>query len=259
MKNLTTGIFIIAALIFAALGCSNSDTKTADNTTVSTSSNSSSTDNKSTVKSNSNSTSDTSSDTDIAGNYSVTGKTLDNLSYDGDLTIKKQGEVYQFSWNAGNSVYDGVGVRDGNLVAVGYGAGDNGKGCGAAIYRIGDRTLEGSLGGWGYNNVGTQSALLVKDSKEGSLYTVTGNDTDGSDYRGDLYIAKSKSDVYHFAYSGGKTKYVGTGIKVGNYFGAGLGVKKCGYVVYDIKGERLEAAWGIIGSDGLGTEIAKRK
>lgn len=253
MKNLTTGLLTVAALIFVALGCSNTDTKPSDNTTVNSTSNNSSTENKSTVNAN------PSSNGDIAGSYGVTGKTLDNQSYDGDLTIKKQGEVYQFSWNAGNSTYDGVGVRDGNLVAVGYGAGTDGKGCGAAIYKIGDKTLEGSLGGWGFNNVGKQSALLVKDAKEGSVYTVTGNDTDGSDYRGELYIAKSKSDVYHFAFSGGKIKYVGTGVKVGDYFGAGMGVKQCGYVVYDIKGNRLEAVWGVIGNDKLGTEVATRK
>ncbi len=257
MKNLTTGLFVITALIFVALGCSNSDTKTATNTTANTSASNDSKDSKSNTSSTS--SSNTISSSDITGSYGVTGKNINGQAYDGDLTIKKQGEVYQFSWNAGNSTYDGVGVREGNLVAVGYGAGDNGKGCGAAIYRIGDRTLEGSLGGWGYNNVGTQSALLVKDSKEGSVYTVTGNDTDGSDYRGELYVAKSKTDVYHFAFSGGKVKYIGTGIKVGDYFGAGMGVKQCGYVVYDIKSDRLEAAWGVIGNDGLGTEVATRK
>lgn len=125
-------------------------------------------------------------------------------------------------------------MRDGDLIAIGYGAGDNGKGCGAAIYKIGDKMLEGKLGGWGFNDAGTQTAVLLKQTKDGDIYTVSGKDTDGSDYKGELFVAGSKADVYHFAFKGGKIEYVGTGIKVGDYFGAGLGVKRCGYVVYDV-------------------------
>ncbi len=262
MKNLTTNLIILAILILAALGCSQSEAKKTDDAN----------DNKSTIGSTPNdkkvvtvSTPKDSPDSpkssdDLEGSYSITGKNLSNQAYDGDLTIRKQDEVYQFSWNAGGSAYDGVGVRDGNLVAVGYGAGDNGKGCGAAIYKIGEKTLNGKLGGWGFNKIGTQNAFLLKEDKRGGIFTVTGTDTDGTDYRGELYVAGSKSDVYHFAFtSGGKAKYIGTGIKVGDYFGAGLGLKQCGYVVYDIKGDRLEAAWGIIGNDYLGSEIATRK
>lgn len=254
MKNLTTGFFVIVMLIFVGLGCSNSDTKTAENTTVNTGS----TDNKSNSNTSANSQKP-SSDDDVAGNYSVTGKNLSDQSYQGDLTVKKQGDVYQFSWTAGGSSYDGVGVRDGNLVAVGYGAGTDGKGCGAAIYKIGENSLSGKLGGWGYNQVGTQTAVLLKQNKDGGVFAVTGTDTDGSGYKGELYVAESKSDVYHFAFSGGKVQYIGTGIKVGDHFGAGMGVKQCGYVVYEVKSDRLEAAWGVIGNDKLGTEIATRK
>ena len=253
MKNLTTTFIAMAILIMIGLGCSQSDNKTSN--TSNTTSSSSSNDGKS------NSNTSTSKDSgDVAGSYSVTGKNAAGQAYTGDMTIKKQDSVYQFSWKVGGSNYDGVGVRDGDLIAVGYGAGDNGKGCGAAIYKIGDKMLEGKLGGWGYNQVGIQTAVLLKESKQGDIYTISGTDTDGSDYRGNMFVTISKSDVYHFAFSGGKTKYVGTGIKVGNYFGAGIGIKQCGYVVYDAsKGNRLEAAWGIIGDDRLGTEIASKK
>ena len=165
-----------------------------------------------------------------------------------------------FVVGCGGSSYDGVGVREDDLIAVGYGAGDNGKGCGAAIYKIGDKILEGKLGGWGYNSVGIQTAILLNQSKKGSIYTVSGTDTDGSDYKGELFVATSKSDVYQFAYAEkGTAKYVGTGIKVDDYFGAGMGVKQCGYVVYQVEGDTLEAAWGVIGDSKLGIELAKRK
>jgi len=255
MKNLTTAFLTIAIFALLVLGCSQPDEKSSNN-----SSNGNSNDNKNS------STSPTPTpakekDGDVAGSYDITGKNPAGQSYDGDLTIRKQDEVYQFSWTVGGSSYDGVGVRDGNLIAVGYGAGENGKGCGAAIYkRTGDKTLEGKLGGWGINKVGTQTAILLKESKEGGIFSVIGTDTDGSGYKGELFVAESKTDVYHFAFAeNGKAKYIGTGIKVGDYFGAGMGVKQCGYVVYDVKGDRLEAAWGVVGNDTLGTEIATRK
>jgi hypothetical protein len=255
MKNLTTGFIALVILALVVLGCSQSDDKAAN--TSKTTSNSSSNDGKS----NSNkSTPTVSKDGDVAGSYSITGKNPTGQAYQGDLTIRKQDEVYQFSWKVAGSAYDGVGVRDGDLIAVGYGAGESGKGCGAAIYKIGDKMLEGTLGGWGVNQVGTQTAVLLKESDKGEIYSVSGTDTDGSDYRGELFVAASKSDVYQFAYAeNGKAKYVGTGIKVGDYFGAGMGVIKCGYVVYEVKGDRLEAAWGVIGDGKLGTEIATRK
>lgn len=255
MKNITTGLFALMFMIFVGLGCSQSEEKPANNSN--TTANSSSNDNKS----NANSTAATTkNNADIAGSYGITGKNPEGQTYNGDMTIKKQDSVYQFSWNVGGSAYDGVGIRSGDLIAVGYGAGDTGKGCGAAIYKIGDKMLEGKLGGWGHNQAGTQTAVLLKQTKDGDVYTVSGTDTDGSDYKGEMFVTLSKTDVYHFAFAGGKIKYVGSGIKVGDYFGAGLGVKKCGYVVYDLsKGDRLEAAWGVIGDERLGTEIATRK
>lgn len=255
MKNLTTAFLTIAIFALLALGCSQADEKSSNN-----SNNGNSNDNKNTSTSSS-PTPSKEKDGDVAGSYDISGKNLAGQSYDGALTIRKQDEVYQFSWTVGGSSYDGVGVRDGNLIAVGYGAGENGKGCGAAIYkRTGDKTLEGKLGGWGINKVGTQTAILLKESKAGGVFSVIGTDTDGSGYKGELFVADSKTDIYHFAFAeGGKAKYIGTGIKVGDYFGAGMGVKQCGYVVYDVKGDRLEAAWGVIGNDKLGTEIATRK
>lgn len=257
MKNLTTGFIALAILALVVLGCSNSDDKAAN--TSNTASNSSSNDGKS----NSNSTTSPSKDSgdDVAGSYSITGKNPSGQAYQGDLTIKKQDAVYQFSWSVAGSSYDGVGVREGNLIAVGYGSGDSGKGCGAAIYKISDKMLEGKLGGWGFNSVGTQTAILLKSSDKGEVYTVTGTDTDGSDYSGELFVATSKSAVYQFAFANnGKAKYVGTGIKVDDYFGAGMGIdKKCGYSIYEVRGDKLEAAWGIIGDGKLGTELATRK
>ncbi len=255
MKNLTTVIIAMAILALVVLGCSNSDDKAAN--TSNTTSNSSSNDGKS----NSNSTAPTSKKDDVEGSFSITGKNPSGQAYQGDLTIKKQEAVYQFSWSVAGSAYDGVGVREGNLIAVGYGAGDSGKGCGAAIYKIGDKMLEGKLGGWGFNSVGKQTAVLLKSTNKGEIYTVSGTDTDGSNYTGELFVAVSKSAVYQFALGkNGKPVFVGTGIKVDDYFGAGMGIdKKCGYSIYEVRGDKLEAVWGIIGDGKLGKELATKK
>ena len=257
MKNLTTVIIAMAILILVGLGCSGSDDKAANNSN--TTSNSNSNDNKSNA--NSMTSSDSKDGSDVSGSYSITGKNPSGQAYQGDLTIKKQEAVYQFSWSVAGSAYDGVGVREGNLIAVGYGSGDSGKGCGAAIYKISDKMLEGKLGGWGFNTVGTQTAILLKSSDKGEVYTASGTDTDGTNYSGELFVATSKSAVYQFALGkNGKPIFVGTGIKVDDYFGAGMGIgKKCGYSIYEVRGDKLEAAWGIIGDGKLGTELATKK
>lgn len=272
MKNLTTSIIAVTILILIGLGCSQSDTKTADNSKSNETANGKSNGNK---NANGNSNDDkttansssktpvnlpaTSGEDDITGNYGVTGKTPAGGAYQGDLEIKKQDEVYQFSWNAGGSVYDGVGVRDGDLIAVGYGAGKEGKGCGAAIYRISDDSLEGKLGMWGYNQTGTQTATMVKQKGNSGSFSVTGTDTDGTPYSGSLAMQKVKEDFFQLNFTSGKVKFSGTGIKVGDQFGVGIGFKQCGYVIFAIKPSGLNAVWGVIGSNTVGTETATRK
>ena len=64
---------------------------------------------------------------EIAGKYDVVGSNPDGGAYKGTLEIIMHGDVYQFRWNAGTQ-YDGVGVTNGNVVAVAFANGENGKG-----------------------------------------------------------------------------------------------------------------------------------
>jgi hypothetical protein len=74
------------------------------------------------------------------------------------MEVIARGDVYQFRWDAG-SQYDGVGVQNGNIIAVSYTTGSNGKGCGVVDYDIqGDGTLDGKWGYWGTNEMGTETA-----------------------------------------------------------------------------------------------------
>ena len=257
MKNLTASLTAMMILILVGLGCSQSETKVADASEPN--SNSSSDDGES--NSNTRIPIASKDSDDIAGSYRIAGKNSAGQNYQGDLTIRKQTAVYQFSWNVAGSAYDGVGVRDGDLIAVGYGAGENGKGCGAAIYKVGSEKLEGKLGGWGFSDVGTQTATFVEQNGNSGKFAVTGTDTDGSDYQGILTMtkAKVKGDLFQFKFNGGKLEYVGTGIRLGDHLGAGIGSKQCGYAVYGTIDGRLEAVWGIIGKNEIGTETARRR
>jgi len=88
----------------------------------------------------------------IAGKYNITGSNPDGGVYRGTLEVIARGDVYQFRWNAGTQ-YDGVAVQNGNIVAVAFANGSDGKGCGVIHYDIqGDGTLSGKWGYWGVNN-----------------------------------------------------------------------------------------------------------
>lgn len=254
MKNLTTGLIAIAMIITIGLACSNSDTTKTDNSTPKPTTSNNSNDNKTTTNSNS---STSSSNGDITGTYSVIGKNPSGKDYKGDLAVKKQDAVYQFTWSAGGSSYDGVGIQGGNLVAAGFTTGADGKGCGAAIYKIGNTSMEGRFASWGFNSTATQTATLVSNTKTSGKFTLEGTDTDGTPYTGTLDI-KQNGRVFQLTY-GGKVVFHGTGIRQGDYLAVGVGKSTCGFAVYEIKNGNLEGIWGGIGTNKVGAEIATRK
>lgn len=60
----------------------------------------------------------------LDGTYNITGTNAgSNSSYKGTLTIHKTGTVFSLQWKVGNTVYNGVGILDGNTLAVGWGFG----------------------------------------------------------------------------------------------------------------------------------------
>src|SRR5258706_7934327 len=95
---------------------------------------------------------------DIAGKYNVVGSNPDGSPYRGTLEVIPHGGVYQFRWSAGTQ-YDGIGVANGNVIAVAFANGDNGKGCGVVDYEISsDGGLDGKWGYWGTSDAGTEKA-----------------------------------------------------------------------------------------------------
>lgn len=98
------------------------------------------------------------SGSDLEGEYEISGKNPEGKEYKGTLTVSKEGQGYDFKWNAG-SVIEGFGIRAGNLVAVGLG----GKQCAFVGYDIeADGTLNGKWGGRTSKTLGTEVATRKK-------------------------------------------------------------------------------------------------
>ncbi len=184
-------------------------------------------------------------ETDIAGDYTANGTNPDGKGeYKADLSIKKQGEVFQFSWTSAGREYDGVGVVNGKHAAVSYTDGKDGKGCGVVLYQIKpDGTLQGKSGYWGVNEAEVESATRASgDGLEGS-YTVKGTNPAGKDYGGKLSVSKS-GEGYTFKWNTG-TSFEGFGIRGGEMIAVGFGGKQCAFVGYDIESDgTLNGRWG---------------
>lgn len=197
---------------------------------------------------------------DIAGEYLATGTGPDtNVEYKSDLTIKKHGEVFRFSWNSAGKAYDGVGVVNGNSAAVSYADGPNGKGCGVVLYQIKeDGSLQGRIGYWGVDEGEVETARPTSGGGLEGSYTIKGTDPKGNDYSGKLTVAK-RGEGYNFKWEAANT-FEGFGIRGGDMIAVGFGGKQCAFVGYDIEADgTLNGRWGAATSKTFGTEVAKKK
>ncbi len=193
---------------------------------------------------------------DINGDYSVIGTNENGSPYKGSLEVIKQGDVYQFRWDAGKQ-YDGVGVSNGNVIAVAFTEGSNGKGCGVVSYQVLENgSLNGYWAYWGVNEMGTEQATRTSGSGLAGDYNVTGKNPNGTGYRGQLSVSPQAAG-YKFAWSNNSS---GFGIRQGNNVSVGIGGPRCAFVAYEIKpnGE-LDGVWGGYGSDKTGMEKATKR
>lgn len=197
---------------------------------------------------------------DIAGSYTITGSNESGGgNYDGDLTVTKRGDVYQFSWLSGGQGSDGVGVQTDSTVAVAFTEGDNGKGCGVVLYKIGsDGSLDGKAGYWGENKSERERATRKTGTDLDGTYDITGSNPAGESYKGTLAVKKSGLG-YQFDWDAGSVSS-GFGIRTGDKVAVGFGGKNCSFVTYEIKPDgSLDGKWGGKGSTSVGTEVAKKK
>lgn len=197
---------------------------------------------------------------DIAGTYNVTGMNEGGGGqYSGTLGVTKREDVWQFSWSSGGRTYDGVGVQSGDIVAVSFTEGNDGKGCGVVLYDIASNgDLSGKAGYWGVNKSESEKAL--KDTGAGleGRYEVSGQNPDGKDYKSVLNV-KKEAEGFAFQWTG-TPPLKGFGVRMGDNVAVGLGKQDCGFVMYQVNSDgSLDGKWGSQGSTQLGTENAKKK
>ena len=224
--------------------------------TGSTSSTSSSQTSSSNSGSSTSSSKSTTAPPNIAGKYNVTGTNPNGSAYKGTLEVIPHGDVFQFRWSAGNQS-DGVGVVNGDVVAVAFASGANGKGCGVVDYTInGDGSLDGKWGYWGTDESGTETATRTSGSSLEGEYDGTGKNPTGTTYKVKITVEPA-GNLYHFTWSNNTD---GVGIKQGDNVAVGIGGARCGFVTYEIKSDgTLDGIWGGYGSDKTGTEKATKE
>jgi len=238
-----------AFLLFlvAVIGCkssNNSNTSTQSSQTASSNTSSSSA-NKPAPETHAN----------IGGKYTITGTNPNGTMYRGALEVIEHGDVYQFRWNAGNQ-YDGVGVVNGDVVAVAFANGPNGTGCGVVDYNIQeDGSLIGRWGFWGKDEAGTENATRTSGTGLEGEYDGSGKNPNGTTYKVKITVEPA-GNLYRFVWSHNTD---GVGIKQGDNVAVGIGGARCGFVGYEIKSNGLEGIWGGYGSDRTGTEKATRQ
>ncbi len=249
-SSIYAGIALIL-LVACVIACKSTSNSTSSETSPSTNSST----NSSTVTTPANESAPATT-ANIAGKYNVTGTNPNSAPYRGTLEIIPHGDVYQFRWNAG-SQYDGVGVVNGDVVAVAFAAGANGKGCGVIDYLIrNDGSLAGRWGYWGVDEAGNEDATRVSGSELAADYDAIGKNPNGTSYKSKLTVEPA-GNLYRFVWSNNTD---GVGIKRGNHVAVGIGGVRCGFVAYEIKPDgTLDGVWGGYGSDKTGTETATKQ
>jgi hypothetical protein len=247
LRPCNSTLLALALLVASVIGCKN---MTSSAPTTNTQDH-----DKQTHNSNAKPSSPTVSAAEIAGKYNVVGTNPDGGTYKGTLQILTHGDVLQFRWNAGEQ-YDGVGVANGNVVAVAFASGSNGKGCGVVDYTIkDDGMLDGKWGYWGVNESGTETATRTSGSGLVGEYDATGRNPGGKEYKAKLTVEPAVNR-YRFSWSNNTE---GLGIKQGDNVAVGIGGARCGFVAYEVKGGTLEGIWGGYGTEKTGTETATKQ
>ncbi len=237
-------LFIVAVIGCKSSSNSNTSTQPSQSTSSNTTSSSSSANNAAPA-----------THANIAGKYTIAGTNPNNTTYRGALEVIEHGDVYQFRWNAGNQ-YDGVGVVNGDVVAVAFANGPNGTGCGVVDYNIqGDGSLIGRWGYWGKDEAGTENATRTGGTGLEGEYDGSGKNPNGTAYKVKITVEPA-GNLYRFMWSNNTD---GVGIKQGDNVAVGIGGARCGFVAYEIKSDVLEGIWGGYGSDRTGTEKATKQ
>lgn len=176
---------------------------------------------------------------------------LNGGTYEGGVKFTKKGSGYHLQWHTNGGSYEGVALKNGKNLFVGWGSGNYGM----VAYKINkDGTLSGEwLAAKSRGNVGTEDLTGGVANKLAGTYQVKGQMNEKG-YQGGLIIKKT-GNVYQLEWINELAGQRGVAIKVGDYLVAGWGSGATfGVVNYTINGNQMLGRWTIGAADREGIE-----
>lgn len=177
-------------------------------------------------------------------------------AYQGQVAIRKNGDVFDLRWSINNApAYSGIGIREGNILGVGWGVGDN---FGVVVYRVQGGSLRGR-----WASAGTQGQIGTEDLQGPAglrgTYNIVASHSPigGKSYTGTVTIQPT-GETYTLQWNLPRESYGGVGIKRGDLLVVGWGAGKgAGVVAYTGKGDDFDGVWATPGGTQLGTEVLR--
>jgi hypothetical protein len=179
--------------------------------------------------------------------FTLRGSNPDGKAYSGRVELQAQGDGVAVRWITGQAgdVTTGFGIKEGDLVGAGYGAGLYA----VAIYETKDNVIHAS---WAPATPG--ATVGHYDLKGRPNYTGAYKFADGT--RGSVTMTPGKGGAYRMVWELPSGHFEGVGVRVGNALvavsgkpGAPLGVAG-----YRPDGVNLEGVWTMAGMTGTGRE-----
>ncbi len=201
----------------------------------------------------------------LAGTWVVTGARPDGAQYSGNAVIVKGAAgTYKITWSIGSASYDGLAVRRGDVVSVGW-ADAIAKDYGVVDFAAkGDGKLEGSWWDAGRPSGPGRELLSGGTPSLAGVYTIDqGVGPDGTSYGGTLDLAVT-GELHTLMWHVGKDTFRGLGIRTGELLSVGFATDpkaNFGVVQYIAQGDTLEGRWAEWSQKtaALGTERLVRK
>ncbi len=188
----------------------------------------------------------------LQGAYVITKASNPNgTTYKGTVQITKVGSIYQLKWRTSGGSYHGIGIRVGDVLAVGWGP----RGTGVVAYTRDGKMLNGLWAAGTSGKLGTETLHGPSPAWAGQ-WAVSGSNPGGSGrYKGSLVITPKNPHALHWKVG---TSYSGVGIHGKGVLAVGWGKGGVGVVHYKIKGKKLLGRWAIPGARGIGIENLQR-
>ena len=188
----------------------------------------------------------------LEGAYTIVeSKNLKGETYTGSVEITKVGKTYRLAWKTTAGNYRGIGIRIGNVLAVGFGPG----GTGVVAYMRDGKAVNGLWASCPSGQLGTE-VLTGNATGWAGTWAATGTNPGGKGgYKGTLVI--SDSNPHSLRWDVGAV-YSGVGLHKGDVLAVGWGKGDVGVVHYTIDGQLLRGNWAIPGSRKVGVETLKR-